>query len=367
MSLSIGSPYVRAAIVGLGHRGIATLERLRHIPSLRITACVDPDEVSLHAASATAIKYGMTKPELFRDWSELNPQETATLLIICTPRHSHAAISIAAMERGFDVAVEVPAATTLEDCRKLIATVERTGRWFTMLENCCYDPFALLTKQMSADGMFGKITHCEGAYIHDLRNRPDFLDDMTRDRIANPYPTHGFGPMCELLGIGKTDNVVSLSSLSSTASSKTLINSTLFRTELGRTMLLQLDMTTPRPYSRLQTVCGTSGYISKYPVETLQSDTIGPEPLCGDALNEYLAHRSSPLLDLYRSEGERSGVENMMNYIMDRRTVDLYINREMPDITVNDAALWSSITPLSAISAQAGGFPVDMAGNIVMP
>lgn len=39
-----------------------------------------------------------------------------------------------------------------------------------MLENCCYDPFALMTLNMAQRGLFGEIMHVEGAYIHDLRS-----------------------------------------------------------------------------------------------------------------------------------------------------------------------------------------------------
>lgn len=363
MLISQEIPYISAAIIGLGHRGLATLSRMRHIPAVRIEACVDPDNDSLHAAAQTALKYGMHMPRMLNDWHELLPGAPVTLLIICSPRNTHTSISIAAMHRGFDVAVEVPAATRMDECRNLVETVRLTGRWFTMLENCCYDPFTLITGQMIKEGVFGQLTHCEGAYIHDLRERSDYLNEMLSDKLSNPYPTHGIGPMCRLLGIGTEDKLISLCSLSSTAISDSLINTTILRTRLGRTMLLQLDMTTPRPYSRLQTVCGTRGYICKYPIETLQADSIGPDPLSGETLREYLSHLSHPLLDRYEAEGTRLGVENMMNYIMDRRIADLYLNHDTPDITVNDAALWSSIAPLTAISASHGGRPVTISDD----
>lgn len=361
MSMPHDDHIINAAIIGLGHRGLATLSRLRHIDNIRVVACVDSDPLARKAAGREAIARGMVVPRLLSDWEELIPGSPAILLIICTPRQTHSAISVAAMERGFDVAVEVPAATTLDECRQLVSAVRRTGRWFTMLENCCYDPFTLITDRLAEDGIFGELTHCEGSYIHDLRDRTGYLGDMLSDRMSNPYPTHGIGPMCCLLDIGRSDTIVSLCSMSSTATPATLINTTILRTRRGRTMLLQLDMTTPRPYSRLQTVCGTKGYISKYPVEILQADTIGTAPLTGSALTDYLSCHSHPLLDLYEEEGKRKGVENMMNYIMDRRMTELYMRGCPPDITVEDAALWSAIAPLTALSASQGGISVRVA------
>ncbi len=48
-----------------------------------------------------------------------------------------------AMEQGKHVAIEVPAAMTVAECWQLVDTTERTRRHCIMLENCCYDAFAL--------------------------------------------------------------------------------------------------------------------------------------------------------------------------------------------------------------------------------
>ena len=74
---------------------------------------------------------------------------------------------VEAMRCGKHVAVEVPAATTVADCWELVRTAEATQRHCFMTENCCYDWFALATLDMHRRGVFGTITHCEGAYLHD--------------------------------------------------------------------------------------------------------------------------------------------------------------------------------------------------------
>ncbi|MDD4191926.1 MAG: Gfo/Idh/MocA family oxidoreductase [Mangrovibacterium sp.] len=92
-------------------------------------------------------------------------QDDFDLIDICTPWKLHAHMAIYAMEQGKHVAVEVPAAITVEDCRKLVQTSERTRKHCVMLENCCYDFFELLTLNMARQGLFGEIIHCEGAYM----------------------------------------------------------------------------------------------------------------------------------------------------------------------------------------------------------
>ena len=52
-----------------------------------------------------------------------------------------------------------------------------------MLENCCYDAFALTTLNMVRQGVLGEITHAEGAYIHEdvyKRQQECFVTSPTR-------------------------------------------------------------------------------------------------------------------------------------------------------------------------------------------
>ena len=69
-----------------------------------------------------------------------------------------------AMECGKHVAIEVPAAMTLDEIWKVIDTAERTRKHCMMLENCVYDFFEITTLNMAQQGLFGNITHVKGAY-----------------------------------------------------------------------------------------------------------------------------------------------------------------------------------------------------------
>lgn len=75
------------------------------------------------------------------------------------------------MEQAKHVALEVPAALTLEDCWRLVHTAERTQRHCFLLENCCYDPFHLEMLARVEAGDFGELKHAEGAYIHNLQGQ----------------------------------------------------------------------------------------------------------------------------------------------------------------------------------------------------
>src|SRR5690606_3470291 len=124
-------------------------------------------------------------------WKEMCEREDIDLVYIATHWATHAEMAIYAMEHGKHVALEIPAATTVEDC------------W--------YDFFELLTLNLARQGFFGDIVHCEGAYIHDILD--SFFEEGKRydfwrlkenaARNGNLYPTHGLGPVCQILKVNR--------------------------------------------------------------------------------------------------------------------------------------------------------------------
>ncbi len=364
---------IRIGIVGLGNRGLATLRRLLIIKDVAITALCDLRPNNINLALKSLRESGCERPTAYSSadgWNLIADSPDVDLLYICTDWASHAQIAIKAMQCGKHVAVEVPAALTIDDCRKLVETAALTRRHCFMLENCCYDPFALNTLEMSRRGWFGEITHCEGAYIHDLRRQfsadedsggfhEQWIDRYCSTHPGNPYPTHGIGPVSQLLDINRGDRfdyLVSMSPSPDNADSGIYMNTTLIRTVRGRTVLLQYDVTTPRPYSRLQTVCGTSGFIRKYP-EECATDGNGAT-YHGEQLKSLMDRFTHPFIKKYSEDAERLNVNNLMNYIMDRRLIECIREGKPLDISVYDAATWSCIAQLSEISVRGGSVPV---------
>ncbi len=360
MNRAMNHSPLRVAFVGLGRRGLANMHRYLHLPQAEVSVLCDFSEEALQAAK-NSFPAGYKLPVCFRSWSEMMAAAPdVDLVYISTDWSSHTPIAVSAMEAGYDVAVEVPAVVDAEGASLLLKTVAVTGRFFTMVENCCYDPFHLSTLALVEAGLLGSVTHCEGAYIHDLRNDHEsgaWISNLSCSGRGNPYPTHGLGPICQILRAGGTDD--RLDTVVSVSPETSGINSSLIRTSAGRTVLLQFDVVTPRPYSRLQTVCGTKGYVSKYPVPMAMLDGM-TEPLTGEALQKLFAAHRHPLLEAYEADGVRMGVPNMMNYIMDRRLIDLLSNGCEPDITVADAVEWSSLAWLTRESALYGGIPVSI-------
>lgn len=348
---------LRIGLIGLGQRGMATVRRYAVIENAEIVAIADLSAEALEHARYQLKMQGKECVSLYQgesQWRQLCTDNQVDIVYICTDWASHARMAIYAMQQGKDVAIEVPAAITVKECWDLVNTAEQTHRYCTMLENCCYDTFHLGIMEMAKKGMFGDICHCEGAYIHDLRWDKGWMSYTVSAHEGNPYPTHGLGPICRLLNINHGDRLESLISMN--APNK--INNTLIRTALGKTILIQFDERTPRPYSRLQTLCGTKGYAQKYPLPTVQID--GQTLLTGVEAEAYVNNQQNEETRTILQRAKRLGVENQMNYMMDCRLVNQLCNHREPDISVYDAALWSCITELTEISASQGGKLVEI-------
>lgn len=357
---------IRIGLIGLGNRGIATLQRYMDIDGVSIVALSDLRDPNIAQSISILESHNKPRPATYCEanaWKDVCESSNVDLVYICTDWATHADMAVYAMKHGKHVALEVPAAMTTQECWQLVHTAEETQRHCIMLENCCYDTFHLGIMGMVKTGILGTINHCEGAYIHDLRyhepekqnahgSKKNWMHIYTSQHQGNPYPTHGLGPVCQIMGINNYDRLHSLVSVTSLNG----INNTLLTTKLGKTILLQFDEVTPRPYSRLQTLCGTAGFVQKYPQRTLQLD--GCEPLYGDnAEDKVMGYCPYHFLELI-NEGKKLGVKNIMNYIMDRRLIDALRNGNSLDLNVYDAALWSCVTELSARSAMSNGTPM---------
>lgn len=290
---------VRVAFVGLGMRGPGAVQRMSHIEGVEIKALCDlrPAQVdkALKLLEGTSHKPVTYSGNAF-SWKAMFDRNDIDLVYIATPWDWHVPMAVYGMEAGKHVAVEVPAAKTIDECWELVETSERTKKHCMMLENCCYDFFEMLTLNMARQGFFGEIVHTEGAYIHDLVDLnfdKNGYESMWRlreniNRNGNLYPTHGLGPVCQIMNINRGDQMDYLTSLSSNdfmmrakaaelaqtdnsfaefanAEFRGQMNTTLVKTKNGKSIMIQHDVTSPRPYSRIHMVSGTKAFAQKWP------------------------------------------------------------------------------------------------------
>ncbi|QIK55144.1 Gfo/Idh/MocA family oxidoreductase [Dysgonomonas sp. HDW5B] len=393
-------PTVRVAFIGLGMRGPGAVNRMTHIPGVEVVALCDVLEKNTKSANEILEKAGKPKAlEFYGDtsvWRKVTALPNVDLIYVATDWASHAKIGVQAMKDGKHVAIEVPAAMNMDEIWALINTSEQTRKHCMQLENCVYDFFELTSLNMAQQGLFGEVIHGEGAYIHGLQPFWDqywnnWRMDYNEKHRGDVYPTHGIGPVCQVMNIHRGDKMNFLVSVDTKAIGnpafikektgrdvKNFRNGdhtmTMIRTENGKSIQIQHNVTSPRPYSRMYQLTGTKGFANKYPVEgfALDQSEISSEVAANhENLN---AHKFVPddvrkaLMEKYKhpiakgieEQAKQVGGHGGMDFIMDYRLIHC-LQKGLPlDMDVYDLAEWCCLIPLTEISLDKGSMPVEI-------
>lgn len=394
---------IRVGVIGIGERGTWAVHRLSGLPGVEIAALCDvrpeaAEEViswlNKNGKSGTMHSYKGRQDS----WKGLCDDVGVDVVYICAPAILHAEMELYALAAGKHVMVEVPAAQTIDECWAVVEATEKARRHCMMLENCIYGENELLAWNLAHKGLLGTLTHAEGGYIHNLvwrqfENHPRTEGNRhgTVLRYGNTYPTHALGPICTYMDMNRGDRmerIVSLSSLSAAHPEFARatygadewqnkidwrtgdMNTSIIRTAKGRTIMMQLDMSTPRPYSRINLIQGSKGCFYDYPLRLSLSKRSGGdghdwktgeyEWLDEKRLAEIKREYKHPLHKAAGEVAEKVGGHGGMDFLMDIRWVYCLQNGLPLDMDVYDLASWSSIVPCSAESDRRGGEPVEI-------
>lgn len=383
---------IRFGFVGVGMRGHELLRLLLAVEGVDVTAVCDVRAAALEGAAALVEAKTGRKPALLTGSDDayrgLIDRNDVDAVIIATPWEWHLPMALYSMAAGKETFVEVPAALTEDDCWQLVESSEKHQVNCMMLENCCYGRSELMVLNMVRDGLFGELSHAEGAYIHNLRW---ILDDREvgegtwrpqwyTKRKANAYPTHGLGPIAQYMDINRGDRFDLLVSMSSPARSLKAyakrkfaaddprskmdfvlgdMSSSLIQTARGRTILLQHDVSTPRPYNRLNLIQGDRGCFAGYPDRLALDDHGQAEEWITDLRPWQEKYDSSLWRKLDEEASGQGGGHGGMDFVMLWRIVYCLRNGLPLDQNVYDAAAWSVIFDLSEQSARHRSRPRD--------
>lgn len=391
-------PTVRVAVIGLGMRGPGAVGRMTHIPGVEVVALCDVLEKNTKSANRILAKAGKSEAlEFYGDtsvWRKVTKLPNVDLVYIVTDWKSHATIGVQAMKDGKHVAIEVPAAMTMEEIWDLINTSEQTRKHCMQLENCVYDFFELTTLNMVQQGLLGEVIHGEGAYIHGLQPFwkqywNDWRMEFNRTHRGDVYPTHGLGPVCQAMNIHRGDRLKYLVSMDTkpignpayikekTGETVTDFKNgdhtmTMISTEKQKTILIEHDVTSPRPYNRMYQISGTKGFANKYPTqgyaldnsvldddvapnhENLNAHSFVPDSVRKSLMKKYIHPIAADISELAKKVGGHGG----MDFIMDYRLM-YCLQKGLPlDMDVYDLAEWCCLIPLTEISLENNSAPV---------
>ena len=386
-----GNEKIRIGFIGVGSRGTALLKNLLTRADTSVPAICDIDPANLKRAQDLVKEFKGEVPAAFGngpgDYRRLLARDDVQAVLIATPQEDHARMSIDAMNAGKFAVSEVPACTTLEECWELVRTHRKTKSGYMLLENYRYNEPVMQVANMAAKGLFGELTYAECCYIHEIRdmrfNKDGSLTwrgENVRKNIGDIYPTHSVGPVCGWMGVNRTDRLVSLVTMASKPaalqeyaarrfgkdSPQAKIkfqngdtNNTLIRTALGRLIAVRYDTASPRPAGMGQySLQGTRGsYLSAFGEHKVYIEGRG-KPHTWEPLDAYRSEYQHPYWAQRGGEARKSG-HGGGDYFVLADMIDA-VRTGVSPIDVYDAATWSSIRPLSALSLERGSAPVDI-------
>jgi predicted dehydrogenase len=393
-------PKQQLAFIGLGYRGNDHLRNFASLPGTEVVALCDLYQDNVEAKMATLNQIDQHKKHqkvktYWGDenrWREMLEEVAPDVVFISTNWTNHAPMAIASMENGAHAFVEVPLATSIEDLWAIVNTSERTQKHCMMLENVNYGRDELLFLNLCRKGYIGELLHAEAAYIHELRWQMIEEERGTGSwrtfhyahGRGNLYPTHGLGPVAQYMNLARgEDTLKSLVSFSSPARGRSLyakknfseehkwnqldfangdLNTSLVKTQLARTIMIQWDETSPRPYTRLNLVQGTLGTLAGFPTRVAREG--GVEGITkdhhrwvqGEQMQMLYEKYDHPLYKRLNTSTKNSG-HGGMDGIMMYRIVECLQKGQPLDQNVYEGALWSAVGPLSAISIAQEGMP----------
>lgn len=374
-------------IIGLGGRGYGLMDGvILHMDDIEIVGVCDTYRDRAQNAADKVEQVKGNKPFITQDYKELIASSEVEAVIVSSAWTGHIEIIIECMKAGKPVGTEVGGAYSIEECWQLIRAYEETGVPCMLLENCCYGREEMMAMNMVKQGIFGEIVHCSGGYQHDLREEIAFGNENRHYRLQNyihrnceNYPTHELGPIAQILDINRGNRMISLVSMASKAKglneyikNKKSDDEALMHTEFaqgdvvttmikcarGETIVLTLDTTLPRAYSRGFRVQGTKGMF----MEDNMSLFIDGEHNEYDFkwkeqwnnIEVYREKYEHPVWKKFMQDGVKGG-HGGMDWLVLRAFFDcVEKNEEMP-IDVYDIAAWMAISALSEKSIAMGG------------
>ncbi|WP_329237930.1 Gfo/Idh/MocA family oxidoreductase [Streptomyces sp. NBC_00111] len=383
---------VRVGVIGLGNRGSGMTTGWSVVPGCVVTAVCDIRADRAKRTADALVAAGKPRPSEYGGsadaYGKMLRRDDVDLVYIATPWEFHYEQGKAALLSGKHVVVELPIATELRELWDLVDTSERTRRNLMLSENCSYGRNELAMLKMAHEGLFGDVTNGHGGYLHDLRELL-FSDTYYTDAwrrlwhtrsTASFYAMHGLAPIAAAMDINRGDRMTTLKATATAPKGladyrerfvpkshpswrETYINGDLvscaIETAKGRTIRAEHDVSSPRPYSRINTLAGSRGIFEDYAGTSTTGGRIYVEPdHGGHSWRDFDAYRKEFDHWLWKKIGDdaaNNGGHGGMDYVLQWRTVQLMRAGLVPDIDVYDSASWCAPVPLSVMSLENKG------------
>ncbi len=396
---------VRLGFIGVGLRGRNHLEMALYRDDVEIVAICDVDPNAIQQAQKMITAKGRKPAVVYQngdhDFENLAKRSDIDGVVIATPWEWHVPMALEVMKQGKYAGVEVSATVTLQESWDLVNMYEKTGSHCMILENVCYRRDVMAALNMVRQGMFGSLAHVQCGYQHDLRevkfndgkqaygggvefgakgfSEAKWRTQHSVDRNGDLYPTHGLGPVAEMLNINRGNQFAYLTSMASPAMGlhqyivekggkdhpNAKVNfkcgdvvQTMIKCHNGETILITHDTNLPRPYSLGFRVQGTKGIWTE-DNKSIYLEGVSPKQHRWEDFKPYQDKYDHPLWKSHAADAENAG-HGGIDYFVLRAFIESIKHQVAPPIDVYDAAAWSAISPLSEESIAKGSAPIQI-------
>jgi len=162
------SDTIRVGLVGCRNMGYTNISNFILNPDVRVVALCDVDKTVLEKRAADLEKLafdkeieGYTKPSLESDFRKLLDRKDIDAIIVGTPDHWHALITILACQAGKDVYVEKPMANSIGEAELMVKAGEKYKRVIQVGQWQRSGPHWMDASAYIGSGKLGKISHID--------------------------------------------------------------------------------------------------------------------------------------------------------------------------------------------------------------
>jgi predicted dehydrogenase len=383
---------VRIGFIGVGLRGRDHVRNTLLFPDVEINAICDIDPDAINQTQKMLREAGRKEAAVYkkneRDFENLVKRKDLDGVVISTPWEWHVPQALAAMKEGKYAGLEVPASVTLQESWDLVDTYEKTGSHCMILENACYRRNNMAILNMVRQNLFGEIIHLQCGYQHDLRevkfnngkqpygggvefgekgySEARWRTQHSVERNGDLYPTHGVGPMAQLININYGNQFLHLTSMAtkSRGLNKFIVDhggknhpnakvvfklgdvvQTMIKCANGETILITHDTNLPRPYSLGYRVQGTNGIWIEEDSK-IYFENVSPESHKWEPDTEYVSKFDHQMWKKYGDIALKTGHDGIDYFVM-KEFIESVRDKTAPTMDVYDAAAWSAISALS--------------------
>jgi len=183
---------LRAGVIGTGGRGRLLAAEFKEI-GVEVAAVCDVYQPNLEAG----LKAASTGARSFRDYRRMLEDRSLDIVIVATPDHWHAQMTIDAVEAGKDVYVEKPMAHTIEESFRMVEAVRRTRRVVQVgTQRRSFDLF-IEAKQIVDSGQLGEVRLVNSWWYNHQRGlwRAELKGELDWPAWLGPAPKRELDPL----------------------------------------------------------------------------------------------------------------------------------------------------------------------------